>query len=182
MKLYLIFFFLLFFIIPSSIFADEFSTDEYYDAPGFNPNRDTFSIVPYEHIDTFTGNVILNFIDARLPGNGGLDLVIQRTFNSKLACILWVGTYEGWYCAQVVENSWVGNGWILHFGRIIDPYNKNPEIEMPDGSRHKLYSSILNPGKKITRDYWLYEYSYPHHILTFPDGKKIYFDHIGSTY
>jgi len=41
-------------------------------------------MVSYEHIDTFTGGVILSFVDGRLPGNGGLDLVIQKTYNSKI--------------------------------------------------------------------------------------------------
>ncbi len=98
-KSYLIFLLIIFFL-PSLLFAE----DAFYDAAGFNPNRETFTMVPYEHIDTFTGGVILNFIDVRLPGNGGLDLVIQRTYNSKM----WkdIGTLD----QRLVDNSWMGLG------------------------------------------------------------------------
>jgi len=56
--------------------------DEVFDARGFNPNRDYFSQLPYEHIDPMTGNLLLTFTDLVLPGNAGLDLKIQRTYNS----------------------------------------------------------------------------------------------------
>lgn len=38
--------------------------------------------MPWEHVDPFTGNVILRFTDVVLPGNAGFDLVVQRTYNS----------------------------------------------------------------------------------------------------
>jgi len=165
--------------ISTPLFADEF-----YDAAGFNPNRETFTTVPNEYIDTFTGGVILNYVDVRLPGNGGLDLVIQRTFNSKKVCKVWYG-FGG--CQTVGNNSWMGLGWTLHFGRVIDPYGANPIIEMPDGSQHKLYAYINDSTKKITKDYWLYEYYYDashplytgQYVVTFTDGRKIYFAHQG---
>ena len=36
-----------------------FGWDELYDAPGFDPNRETFSSMPNEHIETFMGGLIL---------------------------------------------------------------------------------------------------------------------------
>jgi len=71
----------LFFFLLSPTFL--FASDELYNAPRFDPNRETFSSMPNEHIDTFTGGLILSFEDISLPGNRGLDLVIQRTYNSK---------------------------------------------------------------------------------------------------
>ena len=75
-----------------------FAFDELYDAPGFDPHRDTISSFPNEHIDPFTGGLILTFEDIRLPGNGGLDPVIQRTFNSKNTCNAWTGTPGAYSC------------------------------------------------------------------------------------
>jgi hypothetical protein len=174
---------LLLFVYPTFLFAE----DAFYDAAGFNPNRETFSMTPFEHIDTFTGGVTLSYVDARLPGNGGLDLVIQRTFNSKRVCKQWASLASPWYCQILGNDSWMGLGWSLHFGRIIDPGGANPIIEMPDGSQHKAYSSTANPGKKITKDYWLYDSYYDSShplyknqiVVTFTDGRKIYFGHNG---
>lgn len=79
--------------------------DELYNAPGFNPYRETFSSMANEHIDTFTGGLILTFEDLRLPGNGGLDLVIQRTFNSKNTCNEYTGWLGKWSCSRDDENT-----------------------------------------------------------------------------
>jgi YD repeat-containing protein len=162
--------FLALFIYPSLLFAE----DAFYDAAGFNPNRETFSMVPYENIDTFTGGVTLSFIDARLPGNGGLDLVIQRTFNSKKVCKTWG---QNGVCGTLGENSWMGLGWTLHFGRLIDAYGTNPVIEMPDGSQHRTFRYKNDTSKLITRDYWIFDPQAK--TVTFTDGRKIYFDHQG---
>ena len=50
-----------------------------FDARGFSEHREAGSLLPFEHIDPFTGNLLLTFTDLRLPGNAGFDLVIQRT-------------------------------------------------------------------------------------------------------
>ncbi len=47
----------------------------------------SFSLLPWEHIDTYTGNVVLSFTDLVLPGNAGFNLAIQRIFN----------TNDGWW-------------------------------------------------------------------------------------
>ena len=50
---------------------------------GIAPSRGYVSLLPWEQIDMFSGNVVLTFEDLVLPGYGGLDLRIQRTFNSN---------------------------------------------------------------------------------------------------
>jgi Domain of unknown function (DUF6531) len=85
-----------------------FASDELYDAPGLDSNRETFSSMPNENIDTFTGGLILSFEDIRLPGNGGLDLVIQRTYNSKNTCNGWTQYLGNWSCTIMEENTWLG--------------------------------------------------------------------------
>jgi hypothetical protein len=54
-----------------------------FDATGFQQNRDYFSQLPFEHIDTLTGGLVLTFTDLMLPGNAGRELRIQRAYNSK---------------------------------------------------------------------------------------------------
>lgn len=174
--------FLLFlFLFPALLFAqgEDIDNDPYYDAAGFSPYRDPLSTVPFEHIDTFTGGVTLTFVDVRLPGNGGLDLVIQRSFNSKKVCRSRTSFGSTLYCNEG-ENSWMGLGWTLRFGRVIDPQGANPIIEMPDGSQHKTYRYINDSTKKITKDYWIYENVTSSLVtVTFTDGRKIYFEHWG---
>ena len=156
-----------------------FALDELYDAPGFNPNRETFSSMPNEHIDTFTGGLILTFEDVRLPGKGGLDLVIQRTFNSKNVCNGW--DYLGfWRCSRDEENTWLGYGWTLHLGRLFESNNINVPhvIEMPDGSRHTAYPKISS-SLSITKDYWLLNSDSNPPVLTLTNGTKIYYGQSG---
>jgi uncharacterized protein DUF6531 len=67
-----------------AVAASSWGDNEVFDARGFARNRDYFSQLPYEHIDPLTGNLLLTFTDLVLPGNAGLDLRIQRTYNSKI--------------------------------------------------------------------------------------------------
>jgi hypothetical protein len=50
--------------------------------PGFQRDRAYLGPIPFEHIDTSSGNLLLTFDDFALPGYNGMDLVFQRTFNS----------------------------------------------------------------------------------------------------
>src|SRR6266487_3059963 len=54
-----------------------------FDAKGFQQNHADVAYFDFEHIDPFTGNVILTFNDLTLPGNAGMDLKWQRVYNSK---------------------------------------------------------------------------------------------------
>ena len=128
------------FLLPSLLFAE--GNDPLYDAPGSNPYRETFGSSDFEHIDPFTGGLTLSFEDVRIPGNGGLDLVVQRTFNSKNACRNWTETT--WNNQTIVKcnnvllgDSWVGNGWTMHFGKLLKSGTSSYIIEMPDGSIHE---------------------------------------------
>ena len=169
---------LFFFLSSASLYA----YDEIYDAAGIDPNRETYSTMPNENIDTFTGGLTLSHVDIRLPGNGGLDLVIQRTFNSKDACYEWTCVGASCYCSSEGEyiNAWLGTGWTLHFGRLFKSYNVNIHhfIEMPDGSRHTAYTK--SGSTYITKDYWLLDLG-TSYVLTLTNGTKIYYGQIGTS-
>jgi YD repeat-containing protein len=57
--------------------------DPVYDASGFHRGRAYFSTLPFESVDTVTGNVILSFTDLLLPGDAGTSLAVTRTYNSR---------------------------------------------------------------------------------------------------
>lgn len=127
----------------------------FFDDPGFNPHREYFNQAFNEHIDPFTGNLILTYTDIFLPGNGGLDLKIQRIYNSKI--------YLDFHLPNaIIPDSWVGMGWSLHMGRILNPGRNDgtPILEMPDGSKHPMYirkDAPANIDRRITKDFWLCE-------------------------
>jgi len=174
--------FCFFFLSSTGIFALDIDPGEIYDAPGLNPRRETLSSIPNEHIDPFTGGLILTFEDIRLPGNGGLDLVIQRTFNSKNTCNEYTGWLGKWSCSRDDENTWLGFGWTLHFGRLFvsNIANKPHVIEMSDGSRHPAYNRI-NATQYITKSYWLLDVNRSPQVLTLTNGTKIYFGQGGPS-
>lgn len=116
------------------------AADDSYENTGFNPHREYFNQAPNEHIDPFTGNLTLSYTDVFLPGNGGLDLKIQRVYNSK--------TMENYAsgAASYVPDSPAGFGWTMTMGQLIHPTmgdtgnetltGQHPIIIMPDGSSH----------------------------------------------
>jgi RHS repeat-associated protein len=170
-------FLLIFLLSPSLLFA--FTNDDIYDAAGFDPHRQTLSSMPDENIDPFTGGLTLNHVDMRLPGNGGLDLVIQRTFNSKSVCTGWICVGSTCSCSKG-ENTWLGYGWALHFGRLFKSSNVNIHhfVEMPDGSRHTAY--LKSGSSFITKDYSLLDLNSVY-VLTLTNGTKIYYGQSGPS-
>src|SRR5260221_393242 len=111
----------------------------FYQDPGLSPNRDYVNQQMHEHIDPFTGKLQLHYIDLFLPGNGGLDIKVQRSYNSQDELL--------------TEPTGLGVGWTMHFCRglrrsiinicAINTKTTNaPVLELPDGSRQLLYLSL----------------------------------------
>jgi hypothetical protein len=184
-RIYSVLSLLIIFLLPALLFAS--GDDPIYDAPGFDAIRETFGASDFENIDPFTGGLTLNFVDMRLPGNGGLDLTVQRTFNSKNACKYWNDVSGIVTCVDYLGgDTWVGNGWTMHFGKVLDygPGSTQPPIiEMPDGSIHESYHKP-NSSDWITKDYWILQ-RFPvgtgnYYVLTLTDGKKITFNSYNS--
>jgi hypothetical protein len=54
----------------------------FYQEPGLSPNREVVDQHVSERIDPFTGKPQIHAVDLVIPGNGGLDIQVQR------ACLL----------------------------------------------------------------------------------------------
>lgn len=134
---------------------------DYYSEPGIQDYKGLESQYINESVDAFGGTVQLHFKDAIIPGNGGLDIVIQRSYKS--------------HQRNLMFPQFMGLGWTMHYGRITVPAahkNKvclqrlsysistedNPSLEFPDGAAELLvlddYSSSPN-RYLITKNNWL---------------------------
>src|SRR2546428_500807 len=150
--------------LDSPAFAQESSTydDPFYKQKGTNQIIEDRRLSPFqqvkESVDPFTGNLNLLHTDVILPGNGGLDLKIQRTYNSRI----W-GRKDTDFPGLVAfnEKSVMGIGWSFHFGRVLNPGGsgsinrfdpRNPIVELPDGSNHPLYQDNHDFSRLISRE------------------------------
>jgi len=143
-----------------------------FDQNGFGTNHGTYSVLPYEHIDPLSGNLMLVVTDLALPGNAGLDLRVQRVYNSAV-----YPDFESGSLA-LEEDSWAGIGWRLHFGRVLHEDSMDSggtQIEMGDGSRHSLYTTSARPEGWTTKNFWIYDKSA--HTLKLPNGTVYTFGH-----
>ncbi|QJR09738.1 hypothetical protein DSM104443_00788 [Usitatibacter rugosus] len=111
----------------------------FYQEPGLSRNREHLNQQSDERIDPFTGKLQWHFVDIFVPGNGGLDLKVQRSYSSMNELL--------------DDASPIGIGWTMHFGRVMRKATtnmcalgvgptSNPVLELADGSRHVLYDSL----------------------------------------
>jgi len=116
--------------------------DMWPDEPGIYPNRDYVHQQFGEHIDPFSGSLQLHFVDGFVPGNGGFDLKIRRSYNAL---------------ATSVPNSPFGGGWDIHFGRVQGSSTScnsgGMSLQLPDGSAQTLYFSNGVAGTIANQDY-----------------------------
>lgn len=130
---------------------------DFYKEPGIYTNRDYVNQSFNEHIDPFSGALSLQYTDLQIPGNGGFDLAVVRSYNS--ASVDPLNPYE--------TESYAGLGWTIHFGRalkskddvICNDVNKlsivdNPTLELQDGSRQLLTFTGVSSPLAITAQRW----------------------------
>ncbi|HEX4330891.1 MAG TPA: DUF6531 domain-containing protein [Usitatibacter sp.] len=111
----------------------------FYQETGESLTRDTAIQHPNERVDPFTGKLQWHFVDLCVPGNGGMDIKVQRSYSSMNE--------------MLSDDSPYGAGWTLHYGRVLRKASvnmcitgqnptSNPVLELPDGSRQVLYDSL----------------------------------------
>jgi YD repeat-containing protein len=165
--------FVLIALISAGVSAQEVIPDFYRD-PGLYPNRSYVNQGFNEHIDPFTGSLQHHYVDLHLPGNGGFDLKVVRSYNSASVDGLNPAAYE----------SLAGVGWTIHFGRVLKKDTSiclggatvanNPVIELPDGSRQTLFFTGSTSPLMLTAQRWRAEcYSAGLGLMVYsPDGTR----------
>jgi YD repeat-containing protein len=148
----------------------------FYQEPGHSRNRDYVNQHANEKIDPFTGKLQWHFTDMFIPGNGGMDLKVQRSYSSLNEILN--------------DGSPVGAGWTMHFGRVLRKWNvnicdfsnsstsNNRVLELPDGSRHILY--YLEDGTAISTGLWQAKCIGNALYVLSPDGTKYEFGAAGQ--
>jgi hypothetical protein len=146
---------------------------DFYKGPGIDPNRSYVNQSFAEHIDPFTGSLQLHYVDNHLPGNGGFDLSVVRSYSSAGVPYLNPAQYVGL----------AGVGWTIHFGRVLKKDTavcgpggtsvaNNPVIETPDGSRQLLAYTGTTP-LALTTQRWRADCASGNGLLVYsPDGTR----------
>ncbi|HED15181.1 MAG TPA: hypothetical protein ENI62_16325 [Gammaproteobacteria bacterium] len=144
---------------------------DFYSEPGQNSGRAYVNGMANESIDPFSGGLLLQYQDMVLPGDGGMDIVINRFYRSLQ------GAED--YLLQRQERRVTGIGWDIHFGRVwfsdpiavmCDPDGqggfltgpiypssyRNPVFESSDGSRKVMVTEydLTTPYHMISKDRW----------------------------
>lgn len=117
---------------PASAF-DPGVVDTPYASVGLDANHAGLSD-GNEEVDLFSGALNLSYVDHEIPGSWGLPLRVVRSYSSKVLNESFVPN----------EESWVGLGWELHFGRYKE-----------DATAGANYKWIELPGRGVERAYWL---------------------------
>src|SRR5437868_5657317 len=94
--------------LPFVSIAQEVIPD-FYKGPGLDPNRSYVNQNFNEHIDPFNGLLQLHYVDINVPGNGGFDIQVNRSYNSAAV-------------NETNPNAFFGSagvGWSAHFGRVL---------------------------------------------------------------
>lgn len=147
---------------------------DFYKEAGMSPNQDYVNQHFNEYIDPFGGSLKLSYTDIHLPGNGGFDLSVVRSYNSTL--VESGKTY--------LDSTMGGLGWNIHFGRVMkrnasvcindnaQSVLDNPVLELADGSRQVLnFTGSTNP-LLLTTQRWKANCTSGRLVVYSPDGLK----------
>jgi RHS repeat-associated protein len=135
-----------------------------------------------DRVDGFSGNLHINMVDVRLPGNGGLEIVVQRYYSSNVWNRVDNPNLLTRHAASVDPGDRLGgSGWQLHMGKIVNPYATpgtadHATLIMADGSTHPLFTRSGYPGQKISPEGWIYTLNAGVHTVTLTNGMVYVFD------
>jgi|GEM_PF-1221004 len=144
------------------------------DASAVSRRRQLFGSV-HDSVDPLSGELFVRHVDLLIPGNGGLDLEVARTYASK----------GRWYA-----NSPYGPGWRLHFGLVGNAtdacdgkHGHRPVLYLPDGQRIALVGNADSEGPRyISRERWSADCDGEGHLFArSPDGTTYDFGSVAKS-
>ena len=151
---------------------------DYYNEAGISDIRQDVSSYSNEFIDPFTGSLQWHNTDLNIPGNGGFDLKLLRSYNSALVSPSdQLGSFNG-------GNKPLGVGWQMHMGKVISKSDAkvcsntivstidNPVLELPDGSSQIFSFTNDSNARVMTGKRWKAECSGAQTTIYAPDGTK----------
>jgi len=157
----------------------------YYEEPGLHPFKDPVANLN-ETIDPFSGMLQLRHTDITVPGNGGLDINVNRFYLH----------HQDGGGQNPAYNSMYGIGWTMHFGRIVVPRDHadkvctqslwsvstidNPSLEHPDGARELLALSPLADAYLVTKSNWRADCVGNGILVTSPNGTQYLMSEVAS--
>ena len=126
-----------------------------FEPVGLQAQRGYFAQLPFEHVDMINGNLVLTFTDLALPGNGGMDLRIVRSYNHQAPLTRWSFGFSGVPLRlEQPEPSGSDLPW-------------EPTLVTGEGNRIRLYGG-RNDEVLVTSAFWRYERS--SRTLSWPNG------------
>ncbi|MCB2215199.1 MAG: hypothetical protein KQH59_03975 [Desulfobulbaceae bacterium] len=139
------------------------AADENLVDPGQLTFREAIADTSDEHIDPYTGQLDLTYTDLYLPGDGGLDLRIMRTYKSSRVT------------NTAMVDGKLGYGWDISFGRVKQDGNF-VTIELQDGTTSTAVRETYGSNYFNTKEFWkLYMPIGAFPVLQLTDGTTITF-------
>ena len=159
---------------PATVADVDGTLPDFYNAPGLNPNgasEGEFNDV----VDPFSGTLNISHTDLVVPGKGGLDIAVQRTYSSGN---IWAtrsipgedtsSIVPPRYPFELQQRRHTGEGWTLHFGRVGRSQNicsieshidgttdNNPVLELSDGRQMVFYQNDTpQPWQWVSEERW----------------------------
>ena len=133
--------------------------DPVYDQSGAQFGRGFFAPLPFERIDTVTGNVFLSFTDLSLPGDGATNLSVVRTYNSR-------------------DGRWrigIGGAPLRFVFNLPNGSLDDIDFITADGAKHNA-ESPSNSSTSLTQGFW--QFTKATRTLEMPNGMKFIYGHL----
>jgi hypothetical protein len=143
-------------------------TDAAYEVPGIARGRAHQALLPWESIDTLSGGIKLRFVDFEMPGDAGVNLTIERTYDSK-----WSGAADRRWRFGIA-------GVPMEAQRSNTPQGDSVVVlTMSDGTRHP--APAYPSGQSVTyRTRDLLTFRWSDYRLDMPNGLHAYYQFKGS--
>ena len=136
-----------------------FAQDPVYDQSGGQYGRGFFAPLPFERIDTVTGNVFLSFTDLSLPGDGQTSLSVVRTYNSR-------------------DGKWrmgIGGAPLRFVFNLPNGSLDDVDFITADGAKHNAESASNSPTS-LTQGFW--QFTKATKKLEMPNGMVFTYGHL----